>query len=51
MATIWEHEDDATSWEPENSIWAKNTLTELNASYEDGQMRFYVCEHKEMENI
>ncbi len=51
MATIWECEDDAISWEPEDSIWAKNTLTELNASYEDGQMRFYVCEHKEMENI
>lgn len=50
MATIWEHEDAATSWEPEDSDWAKNVLTELNASYENGQMRFYVYEHKEKEN-
>lgn len=50
MATIWEHEDDATSWELEDSDWAKNVLTELNASHENGQMRFYVYEHKEKEN-
>ena len=49
MATIWEYEDDATNWERKNAAWAKNHLTELNASYEPGttNMRFYVFEHKE----
>ena len=47
MATIWEHEDDATNWERKNASWAKNLLTELNASYErrSGDMRFYIFEH------
>lgn len=48
MATIWEYEDDETSWEPEESEWAKGRLTELNASYKKGtkDMRFYVQEHQ-----
>ena len=48
MATIWEYEDDATNWERKNAAWAKNRLTELNASYipETTDMRFYVFEHK-----
>ena len=48
MATIWEYEDDETNWARKNAAWAKNTLTELNASYEreSGDMRFYVWEHK-----
>lgn len=48
MATIWEYEDDETNWARKNAAWAKNTLTELNASYERefGKMRFYVYEHK-----
>jgi hypothetical protein len=47
MATIWEYEDDETNWARKNAAWAKNTLTELNASYERefGDMRFYVWEH------
>lgn len=51
MATIWECEDGETNWERKNSAWAKNTLTELNASYDientdEYKMRFYVWEHK-----
>ncbi len=49
MATIWEYEDDPTNWERKNSAWAKGRITELNASYareSDGEMRFYVWEHK-----
>lgn len=48
MATIWEYEDDETSWESEDSEWAKGRLTELNASYKKGtkDMRFYVQEHQ-----
>ena len=48
MATIWEYEDDATTWIRKNAAWAKGRVTELNASYErgsDGIMRFYVCNH------
>lgn len=50
MATIWEYEDDETSWEPEESEWAKGRLTELNASYKKGtkDMRFYVQEHQKL---
>lgn len=48
MATIWEYEDEQTYWEDKNSEWAKNRLTELNASYEPStkNMRFYIGEHK-----
>ena len=47
MATIWEYEDKETSWERKNAAWAKDRLTELNASYEPGtqNMRFYISEH------
>lgn len=49
MATIWEYEDKPKNWTRKNAAWAKNLLTELNASYELGttDMRFYVFEHKE----
>ena len=47
MATIWEYEDEATNWERKNAAWARNRLTELNASYipDTTDMRFYVFEH------
>ena len=45
MATIWECEDDATSWLVGDDSWAKGKLIELNASYEKNEMRFYVIEH------
>ncbi|MBE6708416.1 MAG: hypothetical protein E7578_04145 [Ruminococcaceae bacterium] len=47
MATIWEYEDDETSWVRKNAAWAKGRLTELNASYEreTGDMRFYIYQH------
>ena len=52
MATIWESEDKETSWERKNAAWAKDRLTELNASYEPGtqNMRFYISEHKKKTN-
>lgn len=46
IATIWENEDNATSWIRKNAAWAKDKLTELNASYENDEMRFYIFEHK-----
>lgn len=46
MATIWEYEDKPTSWTRKNAAWAKGKLTELNASFEKDEMRFYICEHK-----
>ena len=48
MATIWEYEDDPVNWERKNSAWAKNRLTELNASYKRGttEMNFYIIDHK-----
>ena len=48
MATIWEYEDKETSWERKNAAWAKDRLTELNASYvpKTKDMRFYISEHK-----
>ena len=48
MATIWEREDDETSWISMKTGWAKGVLTELNASYKRNShdIRFYVCEHK-----
>ena len=48
MVTIWEYEDNSTTWIRKNAAWAKGIVTELNASYEpssDKQMRFYVYEH------
>ena len=48
MATIWECEDDASSWIRKNAAWAKGRVTELNASYKrnsDGQTQFYVVNH------
>ena len=47
MATIWECEDDPTTWVPEDEDWAKGKVTELNASYERGtwDMRFYIAPH------
>ena len=48
MATIWEYEDDVTTWIRKNAAWANGIVTELNASYmpgSDKQMRFYVHEH------
>ena len=48
MATIWEYEDKKTYWERKNAAWAKDRLTELNASYEPKtkEMSFYISEHK-----
>lgn len=48
MATIWEYEDEATLWARKNAAWAKDRLTELNASYDpkSKEMRFYIGEHK-----
>ena len=47
MATIWECEDDPTTWERKNAAWAKGKVTELNASFEPGtwNMRFYIAPH------
>ncbi len=47
MATIWEHEDDETTWIRKNAAWAKSRVTELNASYEHHTetMRFYTYKH------
>lgn len=47
MATIWECEDDQTSWIPQNEMWAKGKVTELNASltWETGDSQFYVKPH------
>ena len=47
MATIWEYEDDRTTWERKNAAWAKGKVTELNASFARGtsEPQFYVAEH------
>ena len=48
MATIWENEDEPTTWIRKNAAWAKEKVTELNASYikgSDGKLQFYVYEH------
>lgn len=47
MATIWEQEDDATSWAEEDADWATDKVTEMNASIcrDDGKPQFYVVEH------
>ena len=48
MATIWECEDDPTTWERKNAAWAKGRVTELNASFskKTGEPQFYVAPHK-----
>ena len=47
MATIWECEDDQTTWERKKAAWAKAKVTELNASLSrrTGEPQFYVAEH------
>ncbi len=52
MATIWEYEDKESSWERKNAAWAKDILTELNASYDPKtkDMKFYISEHKSKTN-
>lgn len=47
MATIWECEDDQTSWIPQDESWAKGKVTELNASLtgESCESQFYVKPH------
>ena len=47
MATIWECEDDPTTWIPEDAKWAKGKVTELNASltWGDQDSQFYVHVH------
>ena len=47
MATIWEYEDDETSWMESDCAWATGKVTELNASLAkaDGKPQFYVIEH------
>ena len=47
MATIWECEDDKTSWIDVNAVWAKGKVTELNASlhWGDCEPQFYIVEH------
>lgn len=47
MATIWEQEDDATTWARKNAAWAKGKVTELNASWRCGdcEPQFYIAEH------
>lgn len=47
MATIWECEDDPTTWIRKNAAWAKGKVTELNASFsrKTGEPQFYVAPH------
>lgn len=48
MATIWECEDESTTWIRKNAAWAKDKVVELNASYvrnSDYEPQFYVYEH------
>ena len=47
MATIWEYEDDETSWIGDTD-WAEGKVVELNASYKrsaDYEPRFYEVRH------
>lgn len=47
MATIWEYEDDETSWIGD-ADWAEGKVVELNASYKrssDYEPQFYVVPH------
>ena len=47
MATIWECEDDPTTWIRKNAAWAKGKVTELNGSLTWGERKsqFYVHVH------
>lgn len=47
MATIWECEDEQTTWIRKNAAWAKGKVTELNASFAWGtcEPQFYVADH------
>lgn len=47
MATIWECEDNQTTWIRKNAAWAKGKVTELNASLAWGtcEPQFYVADH------
>ena len=48
MATIWEYEDDESSWIEDDADWAIGKVTELNASYQrmsDCEPHFYVITH------
>ena len=47
MATIWECEDDPTTWIRKNAAWAKGKVTELNASltWDERKSQFYVHVH------
>ena len=47
MATIWECEDDQTTWIRRNAAWAKGRVTELNASLTRGncEPQFYIADH------
>ena len=47
METIWECEDDPTTWIRKNAAWAKGKVTELNASLTWGERKsqFYVHVH------
>lgn len=47
MATIWECEDDPTTWIRKNAAWANGRVTELNASFKrgSGHSQFYVHRH------
>lgn len=47
MATIWECEDHKTAWLGEDATWAKNKVTELNASlsWDNSEPQFYVVTH------
>ncbi len=52
MVTIWECEDDDTSWIRKNAKWAKGRVTELNALIKkksDWETQFYVFEHGKKE--
>ena len=47
IATIWECRTNSKWWLPQNTLWAKGKLTELNADYNSkDEMSFYVNEHK-----
>lgn len=48
MATIWEYEDDESSWIEGDADWANGKITELNASYQrmsNCEPQFYVIAH------
>lgn len=47
MATIWECEDHKSAWLPDDAVWAKGKVTELNASlsWNKSKPQFYVVTH------